>query len=84
MRRSRYNHRLRRQAGRNWGEAVNHKPTRQSLQTTIYSQPEMIIMAKDPCCFGCDGCLNMLLETVVFLSVFCVAIGATVMPLIVP
>ncbi len=42
------------------------------------------MMAKDPCCYGCDGCLNALLETVVLFSVFCIAIGATVLPLIAP
>lgn len=42
------------------------------------------MMAKDPCCFGCDGCLNMLLETVALFSMFGIAIGATVLPLIMP
>ncbi len=41
-------------------------------------------MAKDPCCFGCDGCLNMLLEVVLFVGVFFAAVAATVLPLIAP
>lgn len=40
-------------------------------------------MSKDPCCFGCDGCLNRLLESVAFFGVFCAAIVATIMPLLV-
>jgi hypothetical protein len=39
-------------------------------------------MSKDPCCFGCDGCLNLLIETAAFFGVFAVAVGAMVLPLI--
>ncbi len=39
-------------------------------------------MSKDPCCFGCDGCVNLLIETVVFVGIFFAAIAATVLPLI--
>lgn len=38
-------------------------------------------MSKDPCCFGCDGCLNLLIETVVFVGIFFAAIGAKFLPL---
>jgi len=37
-------------------------------------------MGKFSC--SCNGCLNLLLETIAFLAVFAFAIGATVMPLI--
>ena len=39
-------------------------------------------MSKDPCCFGCDGCINLLIESLVFLGVFCAAIAATILPLV--
>lgn len=39
-------------------------------------------MSKDPCCSGCDGCLNLLLETAVFVGIFFAAIGATILPLV--
>ncbi|MGD9785151.1 MAG: hypothetical protein AB7E80_09250 [Hyphomicrobiaceae bacterium] len=39
-------------------------------------------MAKDPCCFGCDGCLNLLIETVVLVGVFFAAVALTVLPLL--
>ncbi len=39
-------------------------------------------MSKDPCCFGCDGCVNLLIETVVFVGVFFAAVTATLLPLI--
>jgi len=39
-------------------------------------------MAKDPCCSGCDGCLNLLLEAAALLAVFGVAVGATLWPLL--
>lgn len=42
-------------------------------------------MTKDHSCFfGCDGCINMLLEVVAFFGVFFVAIAATALPLIAP
>lgn len=39
-------------------------------------------MSKDPCCSGCNGCVNLLIETLVFVGVFFAAIGALVLPLI--
>jgi hypothetical protein len=39
-------------------------------------------MSKDPCCFGCDGCVNLLIETLIFVGVFFAAVVATVLPLI--
>lgn len=39
-------------------------------------------MSKDPCCFGCDGCVNLLVETAIFVGVFFAAIAATVLPLV--
>lgn len=42
------------------------------------------MMAKDSRCFGCDGCLNALLETVALFTLFVGTIGATVLPLIAP
>lgn len=39
-------------------------------------------MSKDPCCFGCDGCINLLIETAIFVGVFFAAIAATVLPLV--
>ncbi len=39
-------------------------------------------MAKDPCGFSCQGCLPMLIETVVFITAFFGAIAAIIYPLI--
>lgn len=39
-------------------------------------------MSKNPCCLGCDGCLNLLIELLVFVGVFFAAIGAVVLPLV--
>lgn len=40
------------------------------------------MMAKDPCCFGCNGCLNLLIETVAFVAIFFGAVAAVVLPLV--
>lgn len=40
------------------------------------------MMSKDPCCRGCDGCLNLLLEGAAFLAIFGAAVGATIWPLV--
>ena len=39
-------------------------------------------MAKDPCCFPCRGCLPLLVETLLYILVFFVAVVATIYPLI--
>jgi len=39
-------------------------------------------MSKDPCCAGCDGCVNLLIESLVFIGVFAVAIVSTIWPLV--